>query len=64
MNTYKVLVCMANGEKIYLDNASNYFVNSNKRLIEVVINGYRQFFNLDFVSYVGRAFDLEQGDVE
>ncbi len=59
MKTFPVIVKLADGEKLDLDHVSNYSINGEKRIADVEINGYRQFFNLDYVVYIGRAFDLE-----
>lgn len=64
MYKYKVIVCFANGEKILLNDVTDYSVNSDKKLINVIINGYKQIFNLNFVSYIGMADYLKQDDEE
>ena len=64
MSLDRVLIKMVDGEKIYLDNASDYSVNGEKRIASVTIDGNRQFFNLNFVKYIGKADVLEQDDGE
>lgn len=59
METYKVRIAFIDSSQIELDNVSNYRINTGTGMVEVVIDGYRQFFNINKVLYVGRVKDLD-----
>ena len=56
-----LVVRFADGEKVYMKNVSDYYVNWDKHAIVIVSQGRKQFFNMDFVMCVGwaEAFEFE-----
>lgn len=59
---YAVVIAFKNGLKKHISQASSYKLNSENRYVTVVKNGYQHFFNFDEILYVGREFDLEDGE--
>lgn len=56
-----LVVRFSDGEKVYMKNVSDYYVNWDKHAIVIVSQGRKQFFNMDFVMCVGwaEAFEFE-----
>ena len=56
-----LVVRFSDGEKVYMKDVSDYYVNWDKHAIVIVSQGRKQFFNMDFVMCVGwaEAFEFE-----
>lgn len=55
MENITLLIRFSDGEKVYMKNVSDYYVNWDKRSIVIVSQGRKHFFNMDFVMCVGLA---------
>ena len=49
------MIRFSDGEKVYMKNVSDYYVNWDKRSIVIVSQVRKHFFNMDFVMCVGLA---------
>lgn len=64
MGTNRIVIQFAGtqdeSKTVYIDNVSEYFVDSENRVLTVIANGRKQFFNFNLMFYVGCVEDLEK----
>lgn len=58
-NSCKCKVLLTDGCKMLFDNVSDYGLAPECRYAFVVSDGYKHFFNIDYVEYMGRVVDLD-----
>lgn len=51
-NDKRVRIKLSDGDVIEVNNVDDYIVNRNKGTLCLIIGGYRQIFNLDYVMYI------------
>lgn len=56
--TFSVQIVFADGEILKIDGATAYGYHDTASSYYVEKNGYRQFFNKEYVKYIGRYYDL------
>lgn len=56
--TYDIFIRFTDGSKIILSHVTEYKWDFENGCLKVAINNYWQRFNLNYVMYVGRVFDL------
>lgn len=58
METFDIVVQMTSGKLLEIQGVNQYIINAENGIFEIHKNGYRQFFNKDYVEFIGRASDL------
>ncbi len=53
-----VEICFTDNHKMILKNVRDYNWNGETHMLSVTVGDYRQFFNTDYVMYIGRREDL------
>ena len=56
--TYELIIKFVDGTSKIINGVSGYEILKESSMVKVTKNGYNQFFNKDFVMYVGRTFDI------
>lgn len=61
MTTYNIKIKLVDGEEVILENVTGFSSNSDTKIVRVDFEtGYRALFNMVFVKYIGRTFDLNR----
>ncbi len=53
-----VEICFTDNHKMILKNVKGYNWNGETHMLSVTVGDYKQFFNTDYVMYIGRREDL------
>lgn len=59
MVTYDLLIKFTDSTEKKISGVSDYELLAEKNVFTVTKNGYRSFFPMDNVVYIGREFDLK-----
>lgn len=61
--TMRVRVVFIDGETISFDSVTQYGITDDNVAYYVVRSGYKMFFNINQVKYIGRSSDLDNRQV-
>lgn len=64
MTTYNVIIKFIDGEELIVHNVCDVVHDKPSNTYYIKKNGYFQFFNGSQIKYIGREFDLKEGNTD